>query len=237
MSKFSLKNIFIKSDESEDTSKEQSESVNTNTEESGSLKFPGTQTNVNSFNTPPPPPPSISSGILNQVVELYDKGFDSLNKPGYDFYEFFKALHSVNDFSPGAYKMAFQMGKVMNASLEKNMLIQSADMYISEINKVHQNYHVQGEGKRNDLVKTQTNEKQAIANDIANMENQIAQLKNQIAQLETNKQKRESELAPIDTKYQTELKLIEEKIQANHSAKDIISSKINTVKHGILTNI
>lgn len=235
MSKFSLKNIFIKSDETEETAKEQVSEENKNkSEETGNLKFPGSQTHT--FTTPPPPP-SISSGILGQVVELYEKGFDSLNKPGYDFYEFFKALHSVNDFSPGAYKMAFQMGKAMNTSLEKNMLIQSADMYISEIGKVHQNYHTQGEAKRTELLKTQSNEKQAIANEIASMENQITQLKNQIAQLEANKQKRESELAPIDSKYQTELKLIEEKLQANHSAKDMIASKINTVKHGILTNI
>jgi hypothetical protein len=236
MSKFSLKNIFIKSDETEETQKEETTPVTKTTQNEGNLKFPNSQ--QNSFSVPPiPPPASISDAVLHQVVELYEKGFDSLNKPGYDFYEFFKAIHSVNDFSPTAYKMAFQMGKVMAPTVEKNGLIQSADAYITEINKVHESYRVQGEGKRNELTKTQTNEKQAIANEIASMENQIAQLKNQITQLEANKRQRETELAPIDAKYQTELKLIEEKLTANNTAKEIITSKINTIKHGILTNI
>ncbi|MDI9339608.1 MAG: hypothetical protein QM534_03475 [Sediminibacterium sp.] len=233
MSKFSLKNIFIKSEEDEQSPKHEENSVKKTAETGSGMKFPGSTTG----NAYVPPTVSISEGILNQVVELYEKGFDSLNKPGYDFYEFFKAIHSVNDFSPGAYKMAFQMGKVMNASLEKNALIQSADQYISEINKVHENYRLQGEGKRNDITKTQTNEKQALTNEIASIENQINQLKNQIAELENKKRQRESELSPIDTKYHAELKLIEEKLQANNSAREIITSKINTVKHGILTNI
>ncbi len=235
MSKFSLKNIFIKSDETEETQKEETTPVTNTTQNEGNLKFPSSQ--QNSFSVPPIPPVSISDGVLHQVVELYEKGFDSLNKPGYDFYEFFKAIHSVNDFSPAAYKMAFQMGKVMAPTVEKNGLIQSADIYITEIGKVHESYRLQGEGKRNDLTKSQTNEKQAITNEISSMENQIAQLKNQITQLEANKRQRESELAPIDAKYQTELKLIEEKLTANNSAKEIITSKINTIKHGILTNI
>lgn len=233
MSKFSLKSIFIKTEEEEHFSVHPENTVKKTTETTSGMKFPGSNTGSSYV----PPTVSISDGILNQVVELYEKGFDSLNKPGYDFYEFFKAIHSVNDFSPGAYKMAFQMGKVMNSGLEKNALIQSADQYISEINKVHENYRLQGEGKRNDITKTQTNEKQSLTNEIASIENQINQLKNQIMELENRKRQRESELSPIDTKYQAELKLIEEKLQANNSARDIITSKINTVKHGILTNI
>ncbi len=232
MSKFSLKSIFIKSEETDDSSKQAETNVK-KTEETGSnLKFPSHNSSAYI-----PPAVSISDGILNQVVELYEKGFDSLNKPGYDFYEFFKAIHSVNDFSSGAYKMAYQMGKVMNGTIEKNALIQSADSYISEINKVHEGYRVQGEGKRNELTKAQTNEKQALSNEIVSIENQINQLKNQIIQLEANKRQRESELAPIDGKYQTELKLVAEKLQANDSAREILTAKINTVKHGILTNI
>ncbi len=232
MSKFSLKNIFIKSDETSDSVNETTPNIQkNNTVEENTSKFP-TQNFSN-----PSPQVSVSDAILNQVLEVYEKGFDSLNKPGYDFYEYFKALHSVNDFTPAAYKMAFQMGRAMNATLDKNGLILNADNYILEINKVHENYRNQGEVKKNDLLKTQENEKLTISNQIATLENQINGLKNQIAQLESNKHKNEELLAPIETKYHPELKLIEEKLHANNSAKEIIVSKINVVKHGILTNI
>lgn len=31
---------------------------------------------------------------LAKIMEMYEKGFESLNKPGYDFFEFFKSVAS-----------------------------------------------------------------------------------------------------------------------------------------------
>jgi hypothetical protein len=233
MSNFNFKSIFIK-EESVSPEEKKSEPKASSNEKAAVDQFPD-----KSFSPKPTPTynVSISDGILNQVLDVYEKGFDSLNTPGYDFYEFFKALHSVNDFSSNAYKMAFQMGKAMNSALDKNALVSSADFYLNEISKVYENYKQQGESKKNEILKTQTNERNSISNEITSLENQITSLKNQIRQLEDTKRSREGQLIPIDSKYQPELKIIEEKLQANNSAKDIISDKINTVKRGLLTNI
>lgn len=229
MSKFNFKSIFIKDDE-EDVSKNIVEQPKASSLESTN-QFPNKTFSKTTASI------SISEGVLNQVIDLYEKGFDSLNKPGYDFYEFFKSLHSVNDFSVSAYKMAYQMGKTLNPSLDQKGLIQSADYYISEINKVYENYKSQGETKKSDIVRNQANERTSSTNEIASIENQINGLKNQILQLEENKRKKEEQLSAIDSKYQPELKLIDEKLLANNNAKDIITNKINTVKHGVLTNL
>ncbi len=230
MSKFNFKSIFIKEDPN--SSDQNTPEPKSFPKEKVSDQFP-----EKSFTPKPSVNVSISEGILNQVLDVYEKGFDSLNQPGYDFYEFFKALHSVNDFSASAYKMAFQMGKSMNGTLDKNSLVSSADYYLNEINKVYENYRAQGESKKNEILKTQTNERDSISNEIAGIEIQINNLKNQIRHLEDTKRSKEGQLIPIDSKYQPELKLIEEKLLANNNAKEIISDKINTVKRGLLSNI
>lgn len=232
MSKFSLKSIFVKDDEQNqnDIESNKKNDLNSFPEDKINQQFPNkTFSKVNTV--------SISDGILNQVLEVYEKGFDSLNKPGYDFYEFFKSLHSVNDFSSGAYKMAFQMGKTMNNTLDKNFLLLSADGYLLEISKVYENYRKQGEEKKQALLTSQSHEQKALSNEISNLENQIANLKNQIIVLENTKRQKEEQISPIESKYQTELKLIEEKLLANGKAKEIIMDKINSVKSGLINNI
>ena len=74
---------------------------------------------------------------IEDVIEIYDNGFNALNMSGYDFYEFYKAIVASGDTSPIVYKMAFNMGKSMDPSLTKEKLITQSDFYLGEIDKVH----------------------------------------------------------------------------------------------------
>ncbi len=89
------------------------------------------QINVN-FNT--------NNEAFTEVLAVYEKGFDSLNQDGYDFFELYKSVMAVGADNPQSYQMAFAMGKSIKPDLSKSFLLEKAKVYVSEIEKVHAKY-------------------------------------------------------------------------------------------------
>ena len=103
------KSLFVKSDEEESNENSSFES----------LSFP---LNAASSNTAPPsaaPAANYSpkDPALLDVLEVYESGLDSINMPGYDFYEFYKAIESTGHNSEQAYKMAYLMAKTLDKTI------------------------------------------------------------------------------------------------------------------------
>ena len=191
-----------------------------------SFSFPTTQTS----SPIPSYTPSVSQEHLNNALEVYEKGFDSLNQPGYDFYEFFQAVMNAGADNPQIYQMAFMMGSGMDKTITKDKLVEQSNFYIGEINKVYNEYVSKGNSKKQETIDQKTNENQSLVGELDLMRQQMEALKTQIAD-------REMKLQAIDGKYGPKLREIESKLAANDMAKNKIIQSIEQVKNGIVINL
>jgi len=209
--------------------------------QSNTTKFPTTETASQpssfSFPTTPTPTPSptyapvgVSQEHLNNALEVYEKGFDSLNQPGYDFYEFYKAVMNAGVDNPQIYQMAFMMGAGMDKTITKDKLVEQSNFYVAEINKVYNEYVAKGNAKKEETISLKTNENQSLVGELDLMRQQMDALKTQIID-------RETKLQAIDGKYGPKLQEIEGKLAANDMAKNKVIQSIEQVKNGIVINL
>ena len=230
--KFNWKGLFINEDEGEKASSKKEESKPTFPETPSTPKVSSPVKATSSF-TPSASnvtQAKVSNNVLNTIVEMYESGFESLNKPGYDFYEFFKAIKAVGSNDPSIYKMALTMAQSSDASVTKSSLLKEADFYINEIGKVHKQYADQGNSKKNKIINDQKTIKTSLINEISQLEKKLMELQNQVSN-------KKNELHSLDTNLVSEIAEVDEKIVANDKAKDKILDTIMTVVNGIKTNI
>lgn len=167
---------------------------------------------------------------IETVMEMYEKGFDSLNKEGYDFYEYYKAILAAGINNAPMYNMALTMAKAMDSSVSKETLLSQSDYYLTEIEKVHQHYTAQGKNKKSSINTQKGQEESTLRQDLAKSEEAFRKAQQDINTLK-------SKIAAIDNKYAVELNDIDCKLKANDVAKAEIVNTINKVKQGINTNI
>ncbi len=176
----------------------------------------------------------ISSQVPNDYIEkaldVYEKGFESLNQPGFDFYEFFQSVAHGGADNPQVYAMAFQIASGMDKTITKDKLVQQADFYLTEIDKVYQEYVTKGNGKKQEALTLKDNENKNLVGELESMKQQLAALQIQIDD-------RQRKLGDIDTKYGPQLSEIENKISANNIANQKIVESIQHVKTGIISNL
>lgn len=170
--------------------------------------------------------PVTSNKFLPEILETYEKGFDSLNNEGFDFFELYKSVCAVGVNNPQSYQMAFAMGKSLRSDLTKEFLLEKSNYYISEIEKVHSNYDTIGNARQTELNNTVTLKKKALGDEIAHLQKQITAL-------QTSLQAKSVELAKIDSEVLESFDDIKLKIAANNEAKQKILETINTVVAGI----
>jgi len=167
---------------------------------------------------------------MDKIMGLYEKGFDSLNMDGYDFYEYFQAVVQTGVNNPAMYTMALTMAQTMDKSVTKETLLSQSNFYIEEINKVYNGYVANGDAKRTSLLTAKSNEEAKLTSELTDINNEIARL----TQLKITK---ESELSTIDGKYSPEITDVECKSMANDIAKERIIATITTVVDGINKNL
>ena len=224
--KFNWKGLFINEEgEVNDSKPEAVESKPA----SSSNSFPKSSSkSTSSF--PNTNPASVSNTVLGSIVSMYESGFDSLNKPGYDFYEFFKAIKAVGSNDASVYKMALSMAQGVDSKVTKSKLLTQADYYIKEIEKVHKNYENQGNAKKASIQSNQNTNKKNLTIEISDLEKQLINLQNQISN-------KKNQLQSGDTNLMSEVAGIDQKIVANDMARTKILETINTVVEGIKNNI
>ncbi len=171
-----------------------------------------------------------SNEYIAKAIETYENGFESLNQPGYDFFEFYKTVLQGGIDNPQVYQMCFTMGNAMDKTITKEKLLQQSDFYISEITKVYNDNVNKGNIKRQDLITQKNNENQSLITELEMMKQQMEALKVQI-------QDRENKLSAIGGKYEPKLSEIESKLAANDIAKTILVNSIEQVKQGINNNL
>lgn len=215
---FNWKSIFVNDENAsvpQDEAKIQTSFIPTDN------KFPETNTITNSV-----PNSNSNNPFLNEILEVYNKGFEGLNNEGFDFFEMYKSMMAVGPTNPQSYQMAFTMGKTIKSDLSKEFLLEKSKFYISEIEKVYSKYDATGNSKNKDLSDTISTQKNNLTKHISDLETQIAKLQ---SELETKK----AELARIDFDNKEMFAQIHLKIEANNLAKHKILESINTVVTGI----
>lgn len=164
--------------------------------------------------------------FINEILEVYNRGFEGLNSEGFDFFEMYKSVMAVGPTNPQSYQMAFTMGKTIKSDLSKEFLLEKSKFYISEIEKVYAKYDATGNSKNKDLNNTITTKKYNLSKNITDLENQIVKLQKEV-------EAKKAELARIDLDNKEMFSEIQLKIEANNLAKHKILESINTVVTGI----
>jgi chaperonin cofactor prefoldin len=167
-----------------------------------------------------------SNPYLDEIYAVYDKGLESLNHSGFDFFELYRSVMAVGPNNPQSYQMAFAMGKTLNTELSKAFLLEKAQYYISEIEKVYAKYDATGNAKRKELSDGINKEKDTLNKEIQDLESKIAALQKEL-------ELKRMYLQKVDPGNVAQFSEIQLKIEANNLAKHKILDSINTVVTGI----
>jgi len=234
-----LKDLFINSDENTNDKAKKQEPV----KETGKTKFPTsnidttvtnqTTSSFNSFgfgkNTQPASLPP-SDEHFAKALEIYQVGFENLNQPGYDFFEFYQAVSQAGIDNPQIYVMAFAMGVAMDKTITKEKLLHQSEFYSSEINKAYNDYIAKGNSKKQELISQKENENQ-------NLVSKLGMLKEQLEAINIQIEDCNNKLNAIGSKYEPKISEIESKLNANTLAKNQVVTSIDQVKQGIINNL
>jgi hypothetical protein len=215
----SWKSLFVKTEEA--VSKSQP---------SDNLSFP---VNPNNPQNPIQQQP-LTDPAVTEVLQVYENGLDSINMPGYDFYEFYKTVITTGNVSEQTYLMAFQMAKTLDRTITPSKLLNDAEFYISKINEVHSSYVTQGQQKLNGIEQKKTQEKTTLQTEIDSASRRITELRAELQKLESDITSKRSILMKVDDSYYPQEKTIREKLSANDVAKKISIDKLNMIKEGII---
>jgi hypothetical protein len=220
------KSLFVKTEE-DDSPKPQTAGAEPDT-----FAFP-VQHSPQAPATMPAHHPVAANKEVEEVLSVYEQGLDSINMPGYDFFEFYKAVSAAGHPSSQLYTMAFQMASTMDKTVTVQKLTADAEFYISKINEVHSQYSSQGQQKINTITSAKSGEKSKLGGLIEQANMRIAQLRVELQNLEKEVQHNREALAKVDSAYDQQEQAIRQKLAANDQARQISIAKLNAVKEGI----
>ncbi|WP_205511144.1 hypothetical protein [Longitalea arenae] len=229
------KSLFVKETESE-TEKKDSPKKDTAAE---SFSFPVTDTSSFKASTgaeAAPPSAAVDPGV-QEVLDVYESGLDSINMPGYDFYEFYKAITSIGHANENTYQLAYQMAKSLDKTITAQKLMTDAEFYISKINEVHGQYVSQGNQKLHALQEKKSADKDKLQREIDAGSTRLSQLRAELQQLEAELNQKKAALTKTDENFYPQEKSIREKLMANDMARKVSIDKLNIIKEGILKYI
>lgn len=175
----------------------------------------------------------VNDPVLTEVLQVYENGLDSINMPGYDFYEFYKAIVSTGMAGEQTYNMAYQMARTLDKTITAQKLVHDAEFYISKINEVHSQYVSQGQQKLNALQEKKSTEKTKLHNEVDQAAMRIAQLRAELQQLESEINQKRNQLSKVDEGFSPQEKTIKDKLNANDMARKTSIDKLNMIKEGI----
>jgi hypothetical protein len=177
--------------------------------------------------------PSVNDPVVSEVIEVYEAGLESINMPGYDFYEFYKAINSTGGSGEHTYQLAFNMAKSMDKTITVQKLLNDAEFYTSKINEVHGQYVNQGQAKLQSLEQKKQTDKGQLQGEIDQHVSRIAQLRAELQEQEAAVTHKRGLLSKIDESFNPQEKTVREKLQANDVARNTSIEKLNKIREGI----
>ena len=221
----SWRDLFLKSEE---TGEEQTPVADNN------FSFPVNNTTASTFNNQTNVNTVANNPAVNEVLGVYEKGLDSINMPGYDFYEFYKTINAAGIVNgEQVYNMAYQMAKTLDNTVSTEKLLKDAEFYISKINEVHGQYLRQGQQKLNSIQNEKNAERTKLTTSVEDANRRMMELQNEMRSLELDIKNQQEELSKVDNKYITQEQAVKDKLTANDLAHSESIGKLNRVSEGI----
>ncbi|MDA3613382.1 hypothetical protein [Polluticaenibacter yanchengensis] len=154
--------------------------------------------------------------LVKKIYQL----FESINKPGVDFFELWNAVEAMGGPTPANIQNAFTTLRVLG--LTKDSLLLSGRDYIREIDeKINQDINSKQQEK-NQLVQQSQHEKSSLQSKSADLEQKISLLQKELQEVKT-------QLAQVDSKYAQPIAVINDKINVGSSALRVVTHEINLV--------
>ena len=184
---------------------------------------------VSSYNTPP-----ADASLIDDLMGRFQKLIEEKNQPGFDFFEFSSMVLGVSQ-SPSSdhFKIAFQGAKVMNASVSKEQLLNSATFYKQMLETAYADTIRKGEEKRKAVAQQQVVQQQNLSKEVGGMDQQIADFQRKIADLQALKEQKTAELNSLASQFTPQLVEVETKLNATTTAKDQVMGRLLLVEEGI----
>jgi hypothetical protein len=183
-----LKGIFIEVDESKKSNSDQTYTVDS----SSSNSNPQVEAGVK----------AASGQNLQKFVELLSNVLEKNNFPGYDYFEFKKALQSVaklgNMEESMMYKTVYAAAQSMNVN--SSQLISTAKKYLELMENEKSNFMQSAGAFLQQNIKTKTDEVQVLEKSLADNKLKLEQLTKEIAEQEARISAASNELNEIKVK-------------------------------------
>jgi hypothetical protein len=179
-------------------------------------------------------PVAINAGIIttniasdDMVQKIYSL-FETMNKPGIDFFELWNAAEAMGGVTVNNLQNAFTTLKVLG--LDKDTVLNTGEAYCTELqNRLNADIQKKKDEKESIALALQ-NEKKQLERDKQDFENKIQLLSSQLT--ETN-----TKLNQLDSKYTPQIQSIETKIQSGVNALNVVVSEIKSVLITVKSNI
>ncbi|RQO32369.1 hypothetical protein DBR32_01830 [Taibaiella sp. KBW10] len=164
----------------------------------------------------------------SELIEKMYKLFDSLNKPGVDFFELWNAAEAMGGPTVQNIQNAYTTLKILG--LSKESLLQSGNAYVTELDEKINTDIRSKQQEKTGLLAQQEQEKRQLSQ-------QQADLQKQIEGLQQSLQQTNDKLALVDSKYSKPVAVIDHKIQVGQKALQMVTNKMKTVLQTIETSV
>jgi hypothetical protein len=163
----------------------------------------------------------------DMVQKIYSL-FETINKPGIDFFELWNAAEAMGGVTVTNLQNAFTTLKILG--LDKDTVLNTGEAYCTELqNRLNADIKKKKDEKENMAVALQ-NEKMQLERDKQDFENKIQLLSSQLTETA-------SKLSQLDSKYTPQIQSIETKIQSGVNALNVVVSEIKSVLITVKSNI
>lgn len=180
---------------------------------------------ANNFTTPE----SGSSNIDEQeLIQKIYQLFESINKPGVDFFELWNAAEKMGGATPVNIQNAFTTLSILG--LSKELALKTGREYLQEIDQKIK-ADIQSKQQEKDHLVLQLQQEKA------SLQSKEQELEKQILNLQKALQDTKAQLTQVDSKYTKPIFVLDDKMRVGVSALAIVSKEIsavlNTVEHSV----
>lgn len=174
-------------------------------------------------------PGSGSSNIDEQeLIQKIYQLFESINKPGVDFFELWNAAEKMGGSTPVNIQNAFTTLSILG--LSKDLALKTGREYLQEIDQKIK-ADIQSKQQEKDHLVLQLQQEKA------SLQSKETELEKQILNLQKALQDTKAQLTQVDSKYTKPIFVLDDKMRVGMSALAIVSKEIsavlNTVEHSV----
>lgn len=154
-----------------------------------------------------------------KVLEMLEK----LNQPGIDFFEVWNASAEMGGVDGNTLKAAFTSLKYVDKGLNKDKVKTSGQYYLDELQNVINRETAQKQQQKQTIEQNQVKEK-------ANLGEEILQLEKKLEELSRQLQTKQKELREINSKYEPQIRDIDNKISIGNTA---VAEVVADIRHAL----